>query len=115
MTIAPAVRSVRVNAGATLNICGADVTVSRLVVDVAGMGTVKGIKLASAGTVDLVGDFTDTAFTVPADLSGLEGFGSLVGGGWTFTHNGGSMGSYGVRATATGFTVTKKGMAFIVR
>jgi len=84
-------------------------------VDVTGMGTVKGLKLASTGTVDLVGDFTETSFTIPADLSGLDGFEALASGGWTFTHDGGSMRNYSARATAAGFSVVRKGLSVVIR
>ena len=116
MNIAPSLRSIHVAPNAVLSLEGsASATVNKLVVDVAGMGTVKGLKLASTGTVDLVGDFTETSFTIPADLSGLDGFDALASGGWTFTHDGGSMRNYSAHATAAGFAVVRKGLSVVIR
>ena len=112
----PAVRSLSVKTNAEFIVCGnMSLSVDRMSIAVEGMGTVKGVSLAASGTIDIVGDFTETSFTIPADLSGLDGFEALASGGWTFTHDGGSMRNYSAHATAAGFVVVKKGLSIVVR
>ena len=114
MTLEPAVRSVCVKQGATLNVAAADITVNKLVVDVAGMGTVKGVSLASSGTVDIVGDLPADGTVIPAELSGLAGYSSLASG-WTFTRNGGTLVGYFAKFVDGGILVRRKGMAISIR
>lgn len=111
----PTVRSLCVKTNAEFIVYGdTALSVSNLVVDVAGMGTVKGVSLASSGTVDLVGDFPANGCMIPADLSGLDGYDSLAAG-WAFTHNGGSMRKYSARFVGGGIAVNVKGFTFILR
>ena len=114
MTLEPAVRSVCVKQGATLNVAAADITVDKLVVDVAGMGTVKGVALASSGTVDIVGDLPAVGTMIPAELSGLAGYASLASG-WTFTRNGGTLVGYFAKFVNGGILVRRKGMSISFR
>jgi hypothetical protein len=114
MTLEPAVRSVCVKPGATLNVAAADITVDKLVVDVAGMGTVKGVALASSGTVDIVGDLPADGTMISAELSVLAGCSSLASG-WTFTRNGGALVGYFAKFVNGGILVRRKGMSISFR
>ena len=100
--------------GATLNVAAADITVNKLVVDVAGMGTVKGVSLASSGTVDIVGDLPADGAVISAELSGLAGYSSLASG-WTFTRNGGTLVGYFAKVVNGGILVRRKGMSISFR
>ena len=115
MDISPGIRSIRVKPGAVLSVAGnASVMVDKIVIDVAGMGTVKGVSLASSGTIDIVGDFPAGGFTIPADISGLDGYASFASG-CTFTRNGGGMGGYRAKLADSGVVVVKKGLGISIR
>ena len=89
-------------------------SVNKLVVDVAGMGTVKGVTLAESGTIDLVGEFSGDVFLVPANLAALDGHDSLASG-WTFTRNGGALGGYVAQFVEGGILVRRKGLSIILK
>ena len=111
----PTVRSLCVKPNAEFIVCGdMSLSVNKLVVDVAGMGTVKGVSLASSGTVDIVGDLPADGTVIPAELSGLAGYSSLASG-WTFTRNGGTLVGYFAKFVNGGILVRRKGMSISIR
>ena len=115
MNLTPGIRSIHVATNAVLLLEGsAAATVNKLVVDVAGMGTVKGVALASSGTVDIVGDLPADGAMIPAELSGLAGYSSLASG-WTFTRNGGALVGYFAKVVDGGILVRRKGMSISFR
>ena len=115
MNLAPSIRSIRVAPNAVLSLEGnASATVNKLVVDVAGMGTVKGVTLAESGTIDLVGEFSGDVFLVPANLAALDGHDSLASG-WTFTRNGGTLIGYVAKFVDGGILVRRKGLSISIR
>ena len=111
----PTVRSLCVKPNAEFIVYGdMSLSVNKLVVDVAGMGTVKGVSLASSGTVDIVGDLPADGAVISAELSGLAGYASLASG-WTFTRNGGALGGYVAQFVEGGILVRRKGLSIILK
>lgn len=69
-TLTGGLDEVSVATGASL-VAAARVTVQKIAIDAAGMGTIDGFALAEGGVIDLVNAPPNGSFSVPADLSGV--------------------------------------------
>ena len=111
------VRSVRVDAGAVLELAEGNVELSSLAVDcAAGAGTIKGFTFAAEGTLDLVNASSiEGVADVMIDISATDGWENIAG--WTLTVNGSSdqASRYCFSVSEDRIRVAKRGLRFIVR
>ena len=115
----PAPRSVFVRSGATLrNESATDISVSNLVVDVSGSGTLEGFDFASNGVLTINGLSPsapmEQVLVIPADFSGVPGYASL--NGWQVEIPGRPSTRYKIAGvTASGIRLSKPGTTILCR
>jgi hypothetical protein len=115
----PTPRSVYVCSGATLrNESATDSSVSNLVVDVSGSGTLEGFDFASNGVLTINGLSPsapmEQVLVIPADFSGVPGYASL--NGWQVEIPGRPSTRYKIAGvTASGIRLSKPGTTILFR
>ena len=111
----PNVRSVRVDAGATLKTEYENVgTIPALKVSAAGGGTIDGFKFAASGAVDLVDVPEKGSLHIDLDIVNDGGTKANVAG-WPVTINGRVESTRSARFTGSGFDILEYGLIMIIK
>lgn len=106
-------RAVSVAAGATLEVRGTTLAVSRLTVDAAaGAGALKGVALDEDGELHVENAPTTGAYDVAIDFTGSD---AANAAGWTVYEGGRMKRSRKITVTPTGLRVEPSGMTLILR
>ena len=115
----PTPRSVCVCSGATLrNESATNISVSNLVVDVSGIGTLEGFDFAPNGVLTINGiapdAHLDQMFVISSDFSGVSGYANISG--WQVEISGRPSTRYKIAGvTATGIRLSKPGTTILFR
>ena len=106
-------RAVSVAAGATLEVRGTTLAVSKLTVDAAaGAGALKGVALDEDGELHVENAPTTGAYDVAIDFTGSD---AANAAGWTVYEDGRMKGSRKITVTPTGLRIEPSGMTLILR
>ena len=103
--------AVAVATNATLVAKGPVAPIKKLVLDVAGVGTIDGFEFAEDGELEIVGALNDS-ITIPVTIRNSATFGNVSK--WA-VFSGGKERDRSVVATDSGITISKRGMVFIVK
>ena len=106
-------RAVSVAAGATLEVRGTTLAVSKLTVDAAaGAGALKGVALDEDGELHVENAPKTGAYDVAIDFTGSD---AANAAGWTVYEDGRMKGSRKIAVTPTGLRIEPSGMTLILR